>query len=170
MLWTGRDYERSGEYYQHAFEQARTMHEPSMLAHSLNRLGNWYLNLEQPLDALKQLKEALIFFQKLQNQQGIAETLDLLGITSYLGGDLVQGTIYCGQAIELFRKLDDRHGLTSSLATMTLRGPTYQTDTMVSAAIRLGDVIPDGEMALKIAQEIGQRPAEAYAYIFLVSV
>ena len=32
-------------------------------------------------------------------KHGIAETLDLLGMTSYLGGDLVQGTIYYEQAI-----------------------------------------------------------------------
>src|SRR6266536_1033348 len=163
MLWTGRDYERSGEYYQHAFELAQTMNEPSTLAHSLNRLGNWYLNLERPLEALQHHQKALTIFEELQDQQGIAETLDLLGMTSYLGGDLVQGTTYYEQAVALFRELDDRHGLTSSLATMTLRGPTYQTDTMVSASTNLAEVIQETEQALKIAREIDQRPAEAYA-------
>jgi len=86
MLWAGRDYERSGEYYQHAFELARTMNEPSMLAHSLNRLGNWHLNLERPLDALQHHREALTIFQELHDQHGLSETLDLLGMTSYLGG------------------------------------------------------------------------------------
>jgi predicted ATPase/DNA-binding CsgD family transcriptional regulator len=167
MLWTGSDYERSGEYYQQAFELAQTMNEPSTIARSLNRLGNWNLNLERPLEALQHHQKALTIFEELHDQHGVAETLDLLGMTSYLGGDLVQGTIYYEQAIALFRELDDRQGLTSSLATLTLRGPMYQTDTMVSAATSLADVIPDGEMALKIAQEIGQRSAEAYAYIFL---
>jgi DNA-binding CsgD family transcriptional regulator len=167
MLWTGRDYERSGEYYQQAFELAQTMNEPSMIAHSLNRLGNWNLNLERALEALQHHQKALTIFEELRDQHGIAETLDLLGMSSYLGGDLVEGTIYYEQAVAIFRELDDRQGLTSSLATLTLRGPTYQTDTMVSAARSLADVIPDGEMALKIAQEIGQRSAEAYAYIFL---
>ncbi|HYX50951.1 MAG TPA: tetratricopeptide repeat protein, partial [Ktedonobacteraceae bacterium] len=163
----GRDYERSGEYYQQAFELAQTMNEPSTLAHSLNRLGNWYLNLEHPIEALQHHRKALTIFVELADKHGIAETLDLLGMTSYLGGDLAQGTLYYEQAIAFFRELDDRQGLTSSLATLTMRGPTYQTDTMVSATPNLADVIPDGEMALKIAQEIGQRSAEAYAYIFL---
>jgi len=167
MLWAGRDYERTGEYYQHAFELAGTMNEPSMLAHSLNRLGNWHLNLERPVDAIQHHQKALTIFQELQDKHGIAGTLDLLGMTSYLGGDLIQGTTYYRQAIELFRELDDRQGLTSSLATLTLRGATYQTDTMVSAATSLDKVIPDGEMALKIARETGQRSAEAYAFIFL---
>ncbi|HXZ05462.1 MAG TPA: tetratricopeptide repeat protein, partial [Ktedonobacteraceae bacterium] len=167
MLWTGRDYERSGEYYQHAFELAQTMNEPSTLAHSFNRLGNWYLNLEHPLEALQHHQRALTIFEELHDTRGIADTLDLLGMTSYLGGNLAQGTIYYEQAIALFRELDDRQGLTSSLATLTMRGPTYQTDTMFSAATSLADVIPDGESALKLAQEIGQRSAEAYACIFL---
>jgi len=167
MLWTVSDYERSGEYYQQAFELAQTLNEPSTIAHSLNRLGNWNLNLEHPHEAIQHHQKALMIFEELHDQHGIAETLDLLGMTSYLGGDLVQGTIYYEQAVALFEELDDRQGLTSSLATLTLRGPTYQTDTMVSGTTSLADIIPDGEMALKIAQEIGQRSAEAYAYIFL---
>src|SRR6266487_1294147 len=163
FLWTVRDYEQAGTFFHRAIELARTLDDPKLEAHSLNRMGNWHLNIEQPLEALRYHREALTIFEKLQDQQGIAETLDLLGMTSYLGGDLVQGTTYYEQAVALFRELDDRHGLTSSLATMTLRGPTYQTDTMVSASTNLAEVIQETEQALKIAREIDQRPAEAYA-------
>ena len=125
-------------------------------------MGNWHLNIEQPLEALQYHHQALTIFQTLHDQHGISETLDLLGMTSYLGGDLIQGTVYYERFIALFRELDDRNGLTSSLATLALRGPTYQTDTMVSAA-SLAEAIQDTEQALKIAREIEQRPAEAYA-------
>jgi tetratricopeptide (TPR) repeat protein len=167
MLWAGRDYERSGEYYQHAFELARTLNDPSSMARSLNRLGNWHLNVERPQEALTHHQEALSIFQRLEDQPGIAETLDLLGMTSYLGGDLRRGTSYYEQAVALFRQLDDRGGLTSSLATLTMRGITYQTDTMVPAVLHVSAVTPDGELALKIARETDQRAAEAYALIFL---
>ncbi len=163
FLWTVRDYEQAGTFFHRAIELARTLDDPKLEAHSLNRMGNWHLNIEQPLEALRYHREALTIFEKLQDQQGIAETLDLLGMTSYLGGDLVQGTTYYEQAIALFHKLDDRHGLTSSLATLTLRGPTFQTDTMVSASTNLAEVIQDTEKALKIAHEIDQRSAEVYA-------
>ena len=163
FLWAGRDYEQAGTFFHQAIELARTLDDPKLEAHSLNRMGNWHLNIEQPLEALSYHREALTIFQKLHDQKGIAETLDLLGMTSYLGGDLVQGTAYYKQAVTLFRELDDRHGLTSSLATLTLSGATYQTDTMVSAATNLAEVIQDTEQALKIAREIDQRPAEAYA-------
>lgn len=106
---------------------------------------------------------ALAIFQQLNDPHGIAETLDLLGMASYLGGDLVQGTQYYEQAVTLFRQLDDRLGLTSSLASLTLRGALSITNTMVSAATTLVELLPDVEMALKIAREIGQRPGEAYA-------
>src|SRR5437016_812131 len=83
------DYERSGEYYQHAFEIARTIGDPSIVVRSLNRVGNWHLNVERPLEALVQHQEALQIFQELDDKTGIAETLDLLGMASYLSGDLV---------------------------------------------------------------------------------
>ncbi|HYB00021.1 MAG TPA: AAA family ATPase [Ktedonobacteraceae bacterium] len=163
FLWSERDYEQAGIYYNRAIELARTLANPKLEAHSLNRMGNWHMNIEQPLEALRYHREALMIFEDLHDQHGIAETLDLLGMTSFLGGDLVQGTTYYKQAIALFREQDNRHGLTSSLATIVLNGPTYQTDTMVSASTNSAKVIQDTEQALKIAREIGQRSAEAYA-------
>ena len=84
-------------------------------------------------------------------------------MASYLGGDLVQGTRYYEQAVALFRQMDDRLGLISSLASLTLRGALSITSTMVSGATTLAELLPDVEMALKIAREIGQRSGEAYA-------
>ena len=79
---------RPGDYYQQALALARTMDDPATLAHSLNRLGNWYLNFEQPHEALRCHQEALATFQALSDQRGKASTLDLLGMASLLSGDL----------------------------------------------------------------------------------
>ncbi len=162
-LWAGRDYTQTSAFFQRAYEHAREMGQPSMLARSLNRVGNWHLNVEEPLEALQCHQEALAIFQQLNDPHGIAETLDLLGMASYLGGDLVQGTRYYEQAVTIFRQLDDRVGLTSSLASLALRGALSISNTMVSAATTLVELLPDVEMALKIAREIGQRSGEAYA-------
>ncbi len=162
-LWAGRDYTHTRALFQRAYEHAREMGQPPMLARSLNRVGNWHLNVEEPLEALQCHQEALAIFQQLNDPHGIAETLDLLGMASYLGGDLVQGTKYYEQAVTLFRQLDDRVGLTSSLASLALRGALSISNTMVSAATTLVELLPDVEMALKIAREIGQRSGEAYA-------
>jgi DNA-binding CsgD family transcriptional regulator len=161
FLWTGRDYTQAGTYYQQALELARSMDDPLTLARSLNRLGNWHLNTEQPFEALRYHQEALATFQGMNDQHGLAETLDLLGMANYLSGDVFQGTAYYQQAVALFQQLDDRQGLVSSLAQLTvacgsdLMGPTLLT-------LSLAESRHYGEQALKVAREIGQRSAESF--------
>src|SRR5712692_11202566 len=148
FLWAGRDYAQAETWFRQALILSQALDDPVLHARSLNRIGNWHLNVEQPYEALCYHREALTIFQELQDARGIAETLDLLGMTSYLGGDLIRGTTYYQQAIELFLELGDQQGLTSSLATVTLRGPTYQTDTMASTT-SLSEVCREAEQALK---------------------
>jgi DNA-binding CsgD family transcriptional regulator/Flp pilus assembly protein TadD len=167
LLWAGRDYAQSRDYYQRALALARIMDDPATLAHSLNRLGNWYLNVEQPQEALRCHQEALATFQALNDRRGKAATLDLLGMASLLSSDLIQGTSYCQQAIVLLRELDDRQRLISSLVTLMLCGGSYQTETVVPTAVGFVESLHHGELALKIAGEIGQRSDEAYTLIHM---
>jgi tetratricopeptide (TPR) repeat protein len=162
FLWAGRDYALAESWFRQALILAQSLDDPAFHARSFNRIGNWHLNVEQSHEALRYHREALAIFQQLHDSRGIAETLDLLGMTSYLGGDLIGGTAYYQQAISLFRELEDKPGLTSSLATLALRGPTYQTD-MLAAASSLAEARQDAEQALTIAREIGHRSDEAYA-------
>jgi predicted ATPase len=99
LLWAGRDYSQAGAWYQRALDQARALGEPALLAHSLNRVGNWQLNLEQPLEALRLHHEALTIFHDLADQRGAAETLDLLGMTNLFRGDLLAATAAYRQAV-----------------------------------------------------------------------
>ncbi len=165
LLWAGRDYAQAGSYYQQALALARTMDDPAALAHSLNRLGNWYLNAEQPQEALRCHQEALATFDALSDLHGKAATLDLLGVASLLSGDLVQSAVYNQQAIVLLRELDERQRLISSLMTLMLCGGHYQNDTAVPAALGFAELLQHGELALKIAGEIGSRSDEAYTLI-----
>jgi DNA-binding NarL/FixJ family response regulator len=167
MLWASRDYTKAGEYFKEGLNLARTFDNPSTLAYSLNRVGNWHLNIDQPGEARRRHEEALGIFRQVNHRAGIAETLDLLGMASYLGGDLIGGTEYCQRAVALFRELGDRQGLASSLATLTMRGGAYQTSTMIAASPGLVDAAAEGEEALVIARDIGWRAGEAYALIFL---
>jgi predicted ATPase len=93
-LWASRDYSQTGEFYQLALERASGLEASDALAQSLNHIGNWHLNVEQPGQSLRYHEEALAVFQKLGDERGIAETLDLLGMASALGGDLVQSAAY----------------------------------------------------------------------------
>ncbi len=167
FLWAGRDYQQTGAYFRQAIERARALADPKLLAHSLNRLGNWHLNVEQPQEALRCHQEALATFQALSDQRGTASTLDLLGMASLLSGDLMQSAAYYEQAIVLFRELDKRERLPSSLANLMLCGGIYQTETLVPAAVGFAESLQHGELALKIAGEIGQRADEAYTLIHM---
>lgn len=162
FLWAGRDYTQAETWFRQALVLSQSLNDRALQARSLNRIGNWHLNVEQAQEALRYHQEALRIFQELHDEPGTAETLDLLGMTSYLGGDLVEGTAYYQSAITLFEQLGDMSGLTSSLATMAIRAPTYQTDIMVSVA-RLAEANRDAERALHIARGIGHRAAETYA-------
>ncbi len=166
FLWAERDYTKTEGWFRKALELAQTLDDPALHARSLNRIGNWYLNVEQPHQALQYHQEALTMFQQRHDEQGIAETLDLLGLASYLGGDLLQGTTYYRQAIALFHELGDKPGLISSKATVNLASPTLQSDSLVAVA-SLTEVLPDAEQALQIAREISHRSAEAYALLQL---
>jgi len=165
FLWAERDYAQTGALYQQALTLARSIENPIALAHSLNRLGNWHVNVEQPHEALRYHQEALTLFEQAQDSHGIAETYDLLGMTATLGGDLLQGSAYYRQAIVLFEELNDRQGLASSLPTLMLlgEGGGYETETLVSATTSFAESLHFGELALQTAREIGQRSAEAYA-------
>jgi tetratricopeptide (TPR) repeat protein len=54
-MWAGRDYNQTQKYYQSALNLARDMQEIPMIVSSLNRLGNWHMNVEEPLEALRYL-------------------------------------------------------------------------------------------------------------------
>src|SRR5207244_2636910 len=88
------------------------------------------------------------------------ETLDLLGMTSYLGGDLIGGTPYYQQAVALFDELGNREGLTSSLATLTMRASTYHTDALIAVA-SLVEVLPYADRGGRVARDVGPRSGDA---------
>lgn len=166
-LWTARDYTRAGDYLHHALELARDVDDASILAHSLNRLGNWYINREQPGDARRYHEEALTIFQTRSDRHGLAETLDFLGVASWMGGDLIAGMGYYEQAIALWRALEERRGLVSSLATFAMRSASYFCTTTVWPPASGADCVRDGEEAIKLARQMGWRSAEGSALLFL---
>jgi len=118
-LWTRLDYVQAGDYLHRALALARSMHDPLILARTLNQVGNWLINLEEPLKGLQYHREALSIFQASSDQHGLAETLDFLGVASVMSGDLIASANYYEQAIAIFRALDDHRALISSLIFYT---------------------------------------------------
>jgi tetratricopeptide (TPR) repeat protein len=160
LLWVSRDYPQAGSYLQQALELARTLDDPAAVGHSLNRLGNYLINIDQPQDALPYHQEALTIFEQLQDQSGLADTLDLLGTTLVSSGDWFQGAARYQQAVAIFRELDHRQGLVSSLTMLTFRGGAYLNDMTLMPA-SFSEAVHDGEAALALASQTGQRAAES---------
>lgn len=162
-LWAGRDYAKTGEYVRQAFELARTMEQPLLLARSLNLLANWYVNVDDPVQAIGYHREALNIFEAKNDSAGVADTLDLLGMATMLTGNMVQATEHYQRAVDLFRLLGNRRGLSSSFAALTIRSATYQSTAMILPDASLAAAARDGEEAIKLAREIDWRSNEAFA-------
>jgi DNA-binding CsgD family transcriptional regulator len=165
-VWASRDYEQSGACMRQALDLARGMDDPSILAQSLNWVGNWHVNVEQPFEAQRYHEEALAIFQGLGDRRGVAETHDFLGMATMLAGDLIQGAEHYRRSIALLEEMDDRQRLSSSL--INLRGADGQFSIMV---VPPGLTIPEShrvsERAVEIAREIGWRSGEAFCLSFL---
>ncbi|MFI5271637.1 MAG: AAA family ATPase [Ktedonobacterales bacterium] len=167
MLWSGQDYTQAGDYYHRAFELARTSADAGMLARSMNSLGNWSLNVDEPVEARRFHEGALEIFEALGDQHGIAETLDMLGMMLCLSGDLVQGARAFDRAIPLLRELNERKLLASALATDSLRGVTWHTDMLVPAEPDLALSLVEAREAVRVARAIDWAAGEAYAQLIL---
>jgi DNA-binding CsgD family transcriptional regulator len=163
LLWAGRDYAKTGEYYQRALALAETLDEPLKRARTLNRLANWHLNTDDPVMAKTLHTEALAIFETAGNARGVAETLDLLCMAGILSDDLIDAVGYGQRAIDMLRTLDDRQPLSSSLVTLPFVAALRQSQTMTLAPSTLSEATRNAEEGLRIAREMGWRAGEANA-------
>ena len=154
LLWASRDYEQTGDYSRQALDRARSMEDPEAIGHSLNRLGNWLMNMGQPFDALDYHREALELFESLDDRAGVASTLDLLAMTSNMCGDYTGTISYYERAIPILRQLNDRQTLASSLTMLS----NYTLD---EAQVR---------EAVALTRDIDWPAGEAFALIYLGSL
>ena len=162
MAWAERDYTQAGEYYRRALERAKQLSDELLLAHSLNRLGNWYSNTGVPQSAFGAHRDAVEIFDRLGDQVGLAETRDLLGMACYLAGDLPTAEDYFAQAVDLFRTIDERQGLASSLTMRTISHGTVLDLTVAPARSPL-DVTQYADEALSVARQIEWEAGEVFA-------
>jgi tetratricopeptide (TPR) repeat protein len=163
LLWAGRDYERCGEYCRLAFELAQQTGQSRLVAHSYNRLGNWHLNVERPREAADCHDQALSIFEGLHDEAGVAETLDLLGMSSMIGGDLARAVHYYQQAIELNGRLGNQLALANCLGSQVLAaGGAYQTMTLPPGPLAADDLSAQGEQAIGMTHAIGWRDGESF--------
>ena len=169
-LWTGLDYDRAGASFERALALARELGDPTLVAHGLNRVGNWRANAAEPRDALPLHREALTIFDATGDRRGLAETLDLLGMATYLCADLDGSMAWYERAVPLLEELDDRHGLVTALSMLACRGGSYELGSMATTAADFKRGVRDGERALALARAIDWRAGEAFVLTTLATV
>jgi class 3 adenylate cyclase/tetratricopeptide (TPR) repeat protein len=167
FLYQGWDFGRAGAYFADALALARELDDRALVARSLNRYGNWLVNVNRTAEALPLHEEALAIFRALDDLRGMAETFDLLGLASVFANDLAGGTANYEQAIALFERLDDRRGQIAALAAIGQIGGLYITAGPVPSGHSLAGALQCAERAFAIASEIGWRSDEAYAAMTL---
>jgi tetratricopeptide (TPR) repeat protein len=162
-LWASRDYNLARGYLERALELARLMDDPEVLASSLNWMGNWHANAEDPATAVAYHQEALDIVEQLGERRSLSNTLDLLGLAHLLGGDLTASVRIYDRAIALSRELDDRPHLVSGLIA---RAVTVSELVMLALVpvIPPPDALRDFEEALRVAQEIDSPADQAWAH------
>ena len=167
FLSASRDYSKAGDYFRAALALTPVLSDPALVAHTLNRVGNWHFNLAQPAEALRYHFEALRIFESLKDKHGLAATHDLLGITHLVVCDLTQYVAHYEQAMKLFLELGDRGGFISSLSIYATRGADYLACVAAPVIAPLANRLRDGKQALEMAQQLGARPAETLGNLWL---
>ncbi len=163
MLWAARDYRKTGEYYLKALEIARAMHDERLLAHSLNSMGNYAINIEDPGASFRNHNEALEIFTRIQDERGVAETSDLLGMAALLSGQFVKAHGWLSSAIAVFEKTGDLKGMASSLATLSFLTTEDQSDIVPSPGFPIEEGVIAAEQALHYSKETGWLSGEVYS-------
>ena len=144
-------------------ELARALEDDLMVAASLNRLGNWYVNVEQPHKGMRYHNEALDCYTMADDTRGIAETHDLFGQACAQASDAFAEYEHYRQAVAGFRTLDDRSGLSSSLAMLAFPVCAPFNTVVVLPQVDRQEIARGAAEALEIARDIVWRAGEAYA-------
>ncbi|HET7637988.1 MAG TPA: hypothetical protein VFK47_04535, partial [Ktedonobacteraceae bacterium] len=167
FLWAERDYEQAGAWFRRATDLAQRLADPILQARSLNRIGNWLGNTGHIEEGLQAHQEALRIFERQQSIQGMAETLDLLGITYGMRGDRVKAVEQLGQAIVLFRTLGDTQSLISSLAMRAVQSMPDASETTYCPLRTRDECVQDASESLRLARQVDSLAGQAFAEISL---
>lgn len=171
FLWTGHDYARAGEWFQQALTLAEQLDDATLRARSLNRLGNWLVNIGRIPEGQAAHQAALALFETRGDRHGMAETFELLGMAAYFMGDPATAVLeYFGRTIDLFRALDDPQGLFSALAARCIDSAPETIESTFSALRTRDTCLRDAEEALQLARQTQNQSGQAFVEMVTTQV
>jgi tetratricopeptide (TPR) repeat protein len=166
-LYTSTDYKTAQSLAVRALELARTGDDRRSEGLALNRLGNILSNQLHFAEGRALHDQALEIFESLGDRWGSADCLDLIGMTHYLGGEIVQARRAFTRAIDIFRDLNDRERLASALTTRGSYEAAIEGACQIDASPSecKADVIE----ALRLCREMNWRAGESFALTMAAS-
>jgi DNA-binding CsgD family transcriptional regulator/tetratricopeptide (TPR) repeat protein len=164
FLWATRDYDRSGDFFRRALDLARASGDSKLLAISLNRLGNWLVNIGRAPEGIEQHQAALAIFEASGDKAGMGATYDLLGMANGMVGDLPAAVDYYGRAIPLLAEAGDDTRLLSALSSLVVWGSTNHADVIPGGGRTLEETRGDGDAAFALVRRTGSSVGLAYAH------
>ncbi len=164
-LWAERDYRRAGEAFHRALALAREDLDETAVADSLNAVGNWHVNNEEPHRAITCHEDALALFTRLSDRHRIAATGDLLALARYVAGDVRGAAQDYARVVALLDELGERQLLVSALTNWSTTGGNFETDAVVTADGAMDHWFGLNARANTIAREIGWAAGQSYAQI-----
>jgi DNA-binding CsgD family transcriptional regulator len=162
LLWSSRDYAVAGDYAERSLAAAYQLNDQSRVARSLDRVGNWHMNTGRVRQALAYQQMALEVLESIDDRRGVADTLNLLGMTSAFV-DPEQSAAYYTRAIPLAREFDSRQDLVTALIMRVLASGYYYGDTFAPAPPDPAQSELDGLEALRLTQAIEWPAGESFA-------
>jgi DNA-binding CsgD family transcriptional regulator len=161
-LWAARDYARAGDYRREALQAARALGDELLVARSLNRVGNWHVNLEEPHAGLPHHEEALAIFERLGDEDGVAESVDLIAMAHHVAGEEHAAATFYDRSVSLFTKQDHRRGLANAIGIRALSGPSYHTSATTPFTSPAVDEELRDPRSIRLARDIGWRAGETF--------
>lgn len=166
-LFASRDYLIAQHYAEQTLALARSRQDKAWERRALNRLGNILTNLMQFQEGRSLHEAALLIADGVTDRLGHADTLDHIGMSHYLSGDVPKARESFGRAAEIFIENGDLERAASALTSkglyLTVLDGACATDAS-SASSRL-----DAARGLQLSQEIDWRAGEAYARVALAT-
>lgn len=147
------------QYHTKALELRKKLGKPYGIGSSLSKMGNCYVELQEPQQALDCHLKALVYFRKIQDKRSIAYTLNNLCAIYH---DLRNYT-YIGklaqESFTLTRELADTLGMANSLGYLSTasqaRGEEEKALGFEKEAFRLASLVKDTAMMSSILNNLG---------------
>jgi tetratricopeptide (TPR) repeat protein len=165
---------RALEYYRRALLIYEKANNRRGVAQALANIGNAYDDLDSTVQALDHHRRAALINQALGNIKGWANNLNSIGIISSGVSDYPRALQHLQQSLHLYGELGDKNSM--SVALMEI-GKIYRQasegflkERGIEPSMRYPTALAYTRQALQLAEEIGARDRQAYAYAELASI